>query len=247
MRSLIVTMSILACANCSTLPLSAAIDIHNTQASWLAAAGGTPTILNFDSTPLGTFIPNNSSLGGITFQYGPSFGAAQLRVTNGTFTTASALSTTSGTRFLGTDVSGDQLAVGGANNFSMVFSAPVRSVGLFIIVSNDAQGGAPPVLPGDLSLTAGGTSVPLGPASTTNVPAGSQAFFLGLTENTGAALGVVTLSSDIFSSGYRYRVDDISFVAVPEPSALAGGLWLLAMVGPLSRSSRRRRSALPPR
>jgi hypothetical protein len=226
--------------------LSAGIVAHTTEAGFLAAAGGTPTVVNFDATPVGTFIPNNTSLGGITFQYGgPGFGAAQLRVTDGTITNNRQLSTISGSRFLGTDVggatgSGDQLAPGGANNFTMQFATPVRAVSLFVIVSDDGSGGGAPVFPADFVLSAGPGSVASVLPVTPNLADGSQAFFLGLTEDTGAPLGSVTLASSNFSSGFTYRVDNISFVAaIPEPSAALATLWLLSVAGPFVRPSRR--------
>ncbi len=240
MRFLIVSIGTLAWLACVSGPLSAGIVTHTNLASFSGAAGGTAAIVNFDSTALGTEILNNSSFGGITFQYGPNFQQETLRVTDGTITTPTPLSTTSGTRFLGTGVTGDQLAAGGANNFTMVFNVPARSVGLFVVLSSSQLGGG--LFEGDFLLSAGGVSARLNPTPTPALPDGSQAFFLGLTEDTGLALGPVTLSSaspDTF--GIRYRVDDIrSVAAVPEPSALAGSFWLLALVSPLARRSRRR-------
>jgi hypothetical protein len=245
MRAQILSIGLLAGMLLANSTLSAGIVAHTSEAGFLAAAGGTPTVVNFDTTLVGTFIPNNTSLGGITFQYGgPGFGAAQLRVTDGTITNSRQLSTTSGTRFLGTDVggaagSGDQLAAGGANNFIMQFAEPVRAVGLFVIVSDDGTGGGAPVFPADFVLSAaGGSATSLLPV-TPNLADGSQAFFLGLTEDTGAPLGAITLASSNFSSGFTYRVDNISFVtAVPEPSVALGALWLVALSGPFMRPSR---------
>ncbi len=139
MRTLIVLFGTLAWIVYSSQPLAAAIVVHTSLTSFNGAAGGAPTIVNFDATSVGTEIPNNTSFGGITFQYGAGFGAVLLRVTDGTGTTPAAISTTSPTRFLGTGVVGDQLAAGGVNNFTMVFNTPVRSVGLSVIFSaNDA-------------------------------------------------------------------------------------------------------------
>ncbi len=237
MRTLYVAMGTLALTVCLSHPLAAGIVTHTTLASFNAAAGGDPAIVNFDSTPVGTFIPINTSFGGITFQYGGAgFGAAQLRVTDGTRTGQQQLGTTSPTRFLGTDIAGDQLAAGGSNNFTMVFDIPVRSVGLSVILSANDAG---QLFDGDFLLRAGNTSAQLNATLTPALPDGSRAFFLGLTEDTGAALGPITLSSVNATFGLRYRVDDIrSVVAVPEPSALAGGLWLLGLAGPFVRRSR---------
>lgn len=238
MRTLIASLGTLAWIVCLSHPLAAGIVTHTTIASFNAAAGGTPTIVDFDSTPVGTEIPNNTSFGGITFQYGAGFGASPLRVTDGTGTLPAALSTTSPTRFLGTGVVGDQLAAGGANNFTMVFAVPVRSVGLSIIVSANDAG---QLFPGDFFLRAGTSSADLDATLTPALQDGSRVFFLGLTEDTGAALGSITLGSVNATFGLRYRVDDIrSVVAVPEPSVLAGGLWLLGLAGPFARRSRRR-------
>lgn len=238
------TLALVACASLvHAVPVSAGIVTHTSQAAFLAAAGGVPTLVDFETLPIGTFVPNGVAqpqLGGLTFQYGPGFGAAQLRVTNGTLTTPNALSTISGTRFLGSDVTSDQLAPGGSNNFTIVVPGGARALGLFVIVSDDGFGGGAPVLPQDFRLTAGGTtafsSVPITP----NLPDGSQAFFLGLTEDTGVSLGNVTLSTANDASGYRYRVDNISFVtAVPEPGSLASLLGI-AVLWPTLRRGRKR-------
>lgn len=240
MRTLFAALGTLAWTVCLSNPLAAGIVTHTTLASFNAAAGGAPTIVNFDSTPVGTEIPINSSFGGITFQYGAGFGAARLRVTDGTGTLPNPLSTTSPTRFLGTGVVGDQLGAGGSNNFTMVFNTPVRSIGLSIILSaDDAAQLDTSVNANDFSLTADGIFARLNANSSTLLADQSRAYFLGLTEDTGAALGSITLSSAISTFGLRYRVDDIrSVVAVPEPSALAGGLWLLGLAGPFVRRSR---------
>lgn len=259
MRTLIVLFGTLAWIVYSSQPLAAAIVVHTNSAlvthdqaivNFNSAVANLPpitipTVVNFDSTPVGTEILNGGTFGGITFQYGPSFLQERLRVTDGTGTLPAALSTTSGTRFLGTGVSEDQLAAGGVNNFTMVFNTPVRAIGLSIILSANDAG---QLFAGDFLLTAGTASASLDPTLSPSLADGSRAFFLGLTEDTGAALGLtvdgrsqITISSLPITFGIKYRIDDIrSVVAVPEPSAMAGGLWLLGIVGPMVRRSRRR-------
>ncbi len=219
-------------ALCCTRTLPAAIVAYTDQAMFnTALLGLSQSIVNFDSTPVGTLLPSGSGIGGVNFQY--SF-AAQLLVTDGTRNGAPPLSAHSGTRFLGLDIVGAQLAPT-FNNFTMTFNSPVSALGLFVVVSDDQ--GASPAFPDDLLLTSsqGGQTASLNtnlsyPTITTSPANPSRAFFLGLVENTGASLGTVGLSANQFATGYGYRVDDITFVAaVPEPSTCLAGAVLLAV------------------
>ncbi len=206
---------------------AAIVATNNVETFNTLISGSLPTTIDFESSAVGTVINNGTGLGGITFQYGAGFQSERLIVTNGSLTNPGTLSTTSGTRFLGTDISGDQLGLG-VNNFTINFNSPASAVGLFVIIT----GTPTPALDSDLRLTSslGG---PMATLNTANprvpAPANSQAFFLGLVENTGGSLGSVTLSADPFADGYRFRVDDIQFVtAVPEPSASVLGVLALA-------------------
>ena len=199
-------------------------------ASFNAAILGTPpTLVNFDSSTVGTTIGSGSSLGGIQFTYSWGAGVDFLSVNTG-------LPTSSGPNYLGTTIG----AAGGQiteefNDFDMTMLTPSRAVGLSFITTGE-------LFTGDISLRIGGTTIAtIDQTQFSNIDVDNRVYFLGIVQtDPSIALGTIEIRTPGLGGAFGYRVDDIrsaAVTAVPEPSSLA--FCLLVATGSLL--SRRRR------
>lgn len=193
-----------------------------------AAALGPVSLITFESLPVGQFSSKTIAPGvnAIQSNYDTSLGGI---VVNGYATPAGAPTgyntTPGGTKFLAfvplTGVSTARL--------DSVFSTPVQAWGAYVV-------GLDPGINGSVAVQfTDGTAVsyPL----TESSPAGPQ--FFGFTSVGGSIAQITLLETGLAASRDIYGVDDMRFVAIPEPSSI-----LLAVVA-LSVLPTRRHKSVP--
>lgn len=197
-------------------PASAALTVFTDRDDWLAAAGGTPTLLTFEEIAPATSLSSGSTTA--TAIYDP-LGITFRAFTNGQFPliqTGSGAVTTSGTRWLGNFPA---MGFDEANNgigFSFLPSAlPVRSFAFFDVASpGQPDGFTVRAYDADNGLVGSGTTQ----------ESGKDPLFWGFVADTNIARVTITPRS---GNGY-IGIDNLEFVPnVPEPSTwalLLGGL-----------------------
>jgi hypothetical protein len=162
-----------------------------------AALTSVPAVLDFDNLPAGTTIADDTTAHGITFRY--SFNGLPMKVTH-------LYATTSAPNFLGT---GDGGMLHDGDDFTIKF-APSSAVGLYFITAD-------PLLDGDITLVAGGTTAALQSTDIQEtLPDGSKVYFLGIVDNNEAfsSARVEALAGGFF----LYNVDDIITAPIDQPS-----------------------------
>ena len=201
MRQLI-EKTILILVSCLVISTSHAIPATYTdQASFLAALPGPSTTLNFEGLAPFATIASGDTVDGITFNY--DFGGVLMDVNN-------EFLTTSPSNYLGTNDAG---LLQDGDNFDLSFS-PVNAIGMFFITAD-------PMFDGDITLSAGGTSVGLSVADAgADLGDGGIPYFLGIIDSSNAftTASITTIGGGFFV----YNVDDITTAVVPLP----GALWL---------------------
>lgn len=211
-----------------TTGAQAAVQGHNTLASFASATASHQPATLFDFDPPGLSLNNTfwSVSGSIA-----AGGAPQV-------VSGSGLWTTSGSSFLGSADAGNLGQFSSGDTLTFNFSQPTHAFGLYVITGSD-------VVPGDLTLQANGHSVSNGLLSQALSDGhGSYAHFLGLVADTfNEGFSTVSLSSngDFF---FVFAADDVrvaSLSAVPEPAgALLGAFGLVGLIA----STRTRRQSL---
>jgi hypothetical protein len=162
-----------------------------------AALTSVPAVLDFDNLPAGTTIADDTTAHGITFRY--SFHGLPMKVTH-------LYATTSAPNFLGT---GDGGMLHDGDDFTIKFG-PSSAVGLYFITAD-------PLLDGDITLAAGGTTADLQATDIQEtLPDGSKVYFLGIVDNNEAftSARVEALAGGFF----LYNVDDIITAPIDQPS-----------------------------
>ena len=205
------------------------------QATFLAQLNSF-NVEDFESTAVGTPIPNGASVGSITFNHtiDDGFGGTLDTIVTDQF------DTTSGDRYLGVDDGVDEVFLDG-DNFSMSFSS-TQAIGLYVI------GSPADVVAGDFSLAAGGETIFNSDTPDITLADGGEAFFLGIIEDD---LAQPFSGADLATIGggfFVYTVDDIITSSdlksggdqpIPEPSTVA--LMGLGVVGLFIGLKRRQR------
>lgn len=225
MKKLITSLFLVSGALCCGSTTAAPITFTDPGA-FLANLPGTANTLNFESQGAGSIVPSGSGLGGITFNY--DFGGVQMAVTDGNqYGGGGPWDTTSGSQFLGSD-DGDLLQDG--DDFGLSFG-PVNAIGLYFITI-DAM------FDDDIILTAAGISAGLLASSSTSLPDGGEAYFLGIIDDSNSFTSAEV--STIGGGFFFYNVDDIvtAVAAVPVPGSvllLLAGLSGLIQLHPLKK------------
>ncbi len=220
---------IAALALVSATAQSAPIAYTNRVEFLTALTGLTTHTLDFDSDSInaGLLIGNGDALDGITFNYNElaSYDVS-MQVRNDNLTT-------SGTNYLGTDDGGVFLD---GDDFDLSFSNSF-AIGMTFITAGE-------MLNGDITLTAGNTSVGLVAAA--GVPLDDDSvYFLGIID-TAAAFTTASVTAFGGPGGpwFVYNVDDIvtaNLYAPPNPASVPASLALiLAGLSPLGWQLRRR-------
>ena len=202
-------------------------------------AGLVVEVVDFESVPAGTPVPDGTAFGNVTLTYDRDLAAIGLDlVVTDQFTA------TSGANYLGVDDGGSELFFN-ADGLLMDFAQPVLAVGLFLITPENAA------FPGDFTLSAAGTTVSSGDPDfqiATGDPATpfDDVLFLGIVD-TDAAITTATLASLDPTLGFvTFNIDDIVTAragapVVPAPASLA----LLGLGVVLVAAGRDRRGASP--
>ncbi|MBV5310869.1 hypothetical protein [Chromatium okenii] len=219
---------IAALALVSATAQSAPIAYTNRVEFLTALSGLTTHTLDFDLTDAGSLIGNGNALDGITFHYDELASySVSMQVRNDNLTT-------SGTNYLGTTdygvfMDGDDFDLSFANSFA---------IGMTFITAGE-------MLNGDITLTAGNTSVGLVAAA--GVPLDDDSvYFLGIID-TAAAFTTASVTAFGGAGGpwFVYNVDDIvtaNLYASPNPAPVPASLALiLAGLSPLGWQLRHRR------
>ncbi len=194
---------------------------YTSRSAFDTAAISPVSVLDFESFPIANVNAGNS-LGGVTFSY--SLGSVSLKVVN-------SLSTTSGTKSLGTDDL-DRLQDG--DNIDLSFAAR-SGFGLYV-VSSDV------LLSGDVGLQVNGTEALLNTsASPISLGGGRTAWFLGVQSDDGTSFSTAKLTTYGGGGAFNYNLDDfVSVSPVPEPSSA----WLLGFVAVAGCRHRNRKEHL---
>ena len=217
-------MAVIVCAPAAMAAPAAYTD----SATFSAAATGTETTVDFDSTSAGTPISSGGAIGGLSFSY--SLDGVSLAVTDGTSFGAApgVASTTSGSNFLGTDDL-DHLQDG--DTLTLSFAAG-SGVGLYILAQDALEDD-------DVTLTAGGATASLVASAVEQTLAdGSSVFFLGVLDTEGSITSAVLDFPSDGETNFLMNVDDV--ILVPEPGQLLLLLPGSASLAGLSRLRGRR-------
>jgi len=212
------TVSSAVSANASILTFNSRTDFVNT----LAAMGYVDQqTLNFDSLSPGTIIPDDASVGGVTFDY--SIFGDQIQVLD-------EFGTTSSPNYIGLNNSEGAFIYG--DGFRMTFDRTIHALGLYIVAEPET------VFAGDFELSiTGGSAFNSGTPDPAVSLSDGDAFFIGLIQTdfklgfSSAALSG-TLDPDLVN--YVFNVDDITSavnpVPVPAPLLLLGA-GLVSLIG----------------
>ena len=204
--------------------VEAAIVTYTDPAAFnIAISGRSIFSEDFDGSAVGTTIANGGSIGQFTFTYNWGNGES-LRVNNDN-------STNSGANYLGsTDGALTSDFVARENDITFTPAGDSSAFGLFVITPNPA---IDPAFSGDIVLSAGGANAELASSSLATLADNSQVYFLGLVEDTGAAIGPYSLTASIGAGAVQlpYRIDGLqAATAVPEPSVVSAMSILLLLV-----------------
>lgn len=160
----------------------------------VAASGGAAVALDFDALPAGETLPSGVARDGLTFHY--DFGGVRVEV--GEVEAPATFDTTSRPGYAGSDDAG---VLQDGDDFFVSFGAPVHAFGFFLTTAD-------PLLPGDVRLAAGGTTVALDPGAVQATLAdGASVYFLGVVDGASpfSAAGVGTVGGGFF----LYALDDL--------------------------------------
>jgi hypothetical protein len=206
-------------------PANAALIGYQSQAAFNAAISGwTITTTTFEAVAVGTMFGTGTGPAGSGF----TLMLVSPGAPTASPTVADQFWTTSGARYLGLDNPDTAFQAGDALTFN--FSSPAQAFGLFVIGTRDIGAG-------DISLTAGASSVSNGATFDMTDNNGSYAYFLGLVSDGAGTFGSAVLSdlTDLTPASSRLlniALDDVALglntppvvnppvTGVPEPGSL---------------------------
>jgi len=188
-------------------------DAFTDSASFQAAIAGlgTASTGTIDDLAAGTVISAGGTADGITFHDTPAVGTANLAISN-------LFDTTSSPNYLGSDDPTTNAFFAG-DSITMSFAAPIRALGMFIILASDSAAG-------DFTLDIGSAQAASSGVVQQTLLDNGQVLFLGITGQTDFSSATLSLNSN---AGYIWNVDDIVSAPTPEPGTvtlLATGLAL---------------------
>lgn len=196
-------------------------------ASFLAALTGLTTVVNFDTSPAETPIPEGVPFGGVSITTNlPTPGL----IVSDHFDTSSPLN------YLGVDDGFSNEFLSG-HELTIAFTHPVIGFGLYIIASGDD------VLDADFLLAASGGSVFNAGPPLEIFGDGGELFFLGIVDPVGFVQASLISFGDPADPAFAFNLDDLTTSAVPEPASLVllgpSLIWLGRRVARASRQSAR--------
>lgn len=214
---------------CAGQPAAADIIFETSQAKFLSDLGGQPVRTEtYESTPSGMVLTNPGTLDGITYTFHPVNAGDLLMVdsiaTNG-------FVTTSGTNFLGTNVSGNFDQIEGGDTIDLAFARSF-AVGLYFVTGDT-------LMAGDIRLV-----TPLGTATNSVTPdqllaGGTRAYYVGLVSQGSGLFSEASIQYGPGTTGaFFYNADDLSIASVPEPASITLVLVALATAGATNAARR---------
>jgi len=205
-----------------------AISYYTSEASYLGDLSPyITTTYDFDSMADGDLINSGDTINGATFTYDISFMGDAL-----TIEVDDQFDATSGDNYLGLNLNGSTTTFIGGDQITVSFSETIYAAGMYLLSGSN-------IFDNDFTLTTNsGQSVSNSATADQTLSDGSDAYFIGLIDNTLGFNSITLSSADL---GFNFNIDDITtssltplptVSAVPVPAAAwLFGSSLLFLVG----------------